>query len=460
MPLTIADRVVPDAIVAVHVPDMAQRLMVPVLEEQAGRQSEKRRNVMAPPASPYLTKPKLTLRKRLGRYIAAFFKLGRTEWMAKQALRSADQARRSAEQERAEITDVLHNVQQDVARIWPSISQMENVQENHRQRFEVLAEMVNSQMENLQENHRQRFEVLAEMVNSQMENVQENHRQRFEVLAEMVKVKDAIAARAISDLGRRLDLFLMHKLQASNPGEPTQATFSIASRPSEGFRAFCDQFYHRLEDRLRGSRTEIANRLRIYLPDAEAALIRCNSKPALDIACGRGEWLGLLRQAGIAAFGVDTNSIQIDAGLQEGLDIRLGDAVAFLAETESNSLSIITAHHFVEHLPFDTVAWIAREAMRVLAPGGLLLFETPDTRNVLVGATTFHTDPTHLKPMPEQVLKILFETAGYHPIDVRHLHPHERLDEFLAKPNFDAELAQLLFGPQDLAILGIKPTGE
>ncbi|MGO9893564.1 MAG: class I SAM-dependent methyltransferase [Bryobacteraceae bacterium] len=438
--MTIADRIVPDAIVAVHVPDMRQRLMVPILEEQTGvgpGQRENRLDAMAPPAPPHLTRPKLSLRKRLERYIAAFFKLGRIEWMAKQALRSADQALRSADQtrqsvdqarqsmdqarqsadrERAEIADGLHNVQQDVGRIWPSISQMENAQESQRQRFEILAEIV--------------------------------------------KANDAIAARAISDLGRRLDLFLMHQLRAVSPAEPAQTTFSAGSRQSEGFRAFCDQFYHRFEDRYRGSRTEIANRLRIYLPDAEAAVIRCNGKPALDIACGRAEWLGLLKQAGIAAFGVDTNSIQIDAGLQEGLDVRLGDAIAFLAEAESDSLSIITAHHFVEHLPFDTVAWIAREAMRVLAPGGLLLFETPDTHNILVGATTFHTDPTHLKPMPEQVLKILFETAGYHPIDVRRLHPHERLDEFLAKPNFDRELAYLLFGPQDLAILGIKPTGE
>jgi O-antigen chain-terminating methyltransferase len=106
------------------------------------------------------------------------------------------------------------------------------------------------------------------------------------------------------------------------------------------------------------------------------------------------------------------------------------------------------------------VAWITREATRVLAPGGLLLFETPHTRNVLVGATTFHTDPTHLKPMPEQVLGVLFETAGFHPIEVRALHPHERFDEFLAKPDFNDELAFLMFGPQDLAVLGIKPTGE
>jgi O-antigen chain-terminating methyltransferase len=118
---------------------------------------------------------------------------------------------------------------------------------------------------------------------------------------------------------------------------------------------------------------------------------------------------------------------------------------------------MISAHHLVEHLPFDAVAWIAREAMRVLAPEGILLFETPHTRNVLVGATTFHTDPTHLKPMPEQVLTVLFDTAGFDPVEVRALNPHARFKEFLDTPDFNDELAFLLFGPQDLAVLGTKP---
>ena len=96
----------------------------------------------------------------------------------------------------------------------------------------------------------------------------------------------------------------------------------------------------------------------------------------------------------------------------------------------------------------------------MLAPGGILLFETPDTRNVLVGATTFHTDPTHLKPMPEQVMGVLFETAGFHPVDIRHLNAHERFEEFMAKPGLDDEIAFLMFGPQDLCVLGTKPLTE
>ncbi|MFC6640146.1 class I SAM-dependent methyltransferase [Sulfitobacter sediminilitoris] len=212
-----------------------------------------------------------------------------------------------------------------------------------------------------------------------------------------------------------------------------------------------------MENRWRGAPEEIARRLKVYIPDVEAAWLRTDKKPVMDLGCGRGEWLGLLRDHGIEGFGVDTNAVQIEEAQEAGLDVRASDALQALADQSDASLSVISAHHLIEHLPFDAVAWIVRETGRVLAPGGILLFETPNTRNVLVGATTFHTDPTHLKPMPEQVMGVLLETAGFDPVNIRHINPHERLGKFLDMPDFNDELAHLMFGPQDLAILGTKP---
>ena len=190
------------------------------------------------------------------------------------------------------------------------------------------------------------------------------------------------------------------------------------------------------------------------------AVIRTGGKPVMDIGCGRGEWLSLLNDTGITALGIDTNPVQIADVQEKGLDARQGDARSALTDAEDNSMACITAHHLIEHLPFEEVLWITREAMRVLAPGGVLLFETPNVRNVLVGATSFHNDPTHLHPMTDPVLTVLFETVGFHPIETRHLHPHEKLAEFMTKPGFDPELANLMFGAQDLAILGHKPLQE
>ena len=266
-----------------------------------------------------------------------------------------------------------------------------------------------------------------------------------------------LLARLFGDLTRRLDHLNTGRGTPQGAQSAERTSHDFPSVDAQGFESFKNSFYHRLENRYRGTLEDITKRLRVYLPDVEAAYLRTDGKPVADLGCGRGEWLGLLHSAKITSFGVDLNVIQIEEAREQNLDIREGDAVAMLASMEDESLSAMTAHHFIEHVPFDTVAWLTREAMRVLAPGGILLFETPHVGNVLVGATTFHTDPTHIKPIPEQVLKVLFETAGFHPVESRFLNPHERLDEFIQRPGFDPELAHLLFGPQDLAVIGQKP---
>ena len=401
-------------LVAVAHPGSLRRLQVPMPPAEptaasaAGRSGSGR---MSRPGSE--RSPRLSLLKRLERYLSAIFKLGRTEALAKQSRKRIDATEIRLDHAEGRL-DGLGHLSGDVAQVWESIAQLERAHDAHDARFGTEYEKA--------------------------------------------QAGDAALARSLSDLTRRLDSLLLNRDRLALPAATAEAPSGLPG--SEGFDVFKDSFYHRLENRYRGSVEEISNRLRIYLPDVEAAVIRTGNKPVMDIGCGRSEWLGLLEAAGIEAFGVDTNAVQMDAARAQGLDVRLGDAVAALAGMEDNSLSVLTAHHVVEHLPFDSVAWITREAMRVLAPGGLLLYETPHTRNVLVGATTFHTDPTHLKPMPEQVLGVLFETAGFHPVEIRALHPHERFDEFLAKPDFNNELAFLLFGPQDLAVLGLKPDGE
>lgn len=362
--------------------------------------------------------------KRLEHYFSAIFTLGRIKLRAKEAQRDiADMRPRMDHLEgRADVTG------QDLVAMQASL----DAKQAH-------LEDVDGRMHRLYEWH-DRHEALADELTA-------DYRREAEILRRTGQSDTALLARMFTDLSRRMD----------GQGPPDVAAPKMDLPSSEGFDLFKDSFYHRLENRYRGAPEEIAKRLKIYLPDVEAAWARTGQKPVMDIGCGRGEWLGLLKDFDIAGFGVDTNAVQIEEAKEAGLDVRLGDALQALADQPDASLSVITAHHLIEHLPFDAVAWITREATRVLAPGGMLLFETPNTRNVLVGATTFHTDPTHLKPMPAEVMSILFETAGFDPVDVRHINPHERFAEFLDKPDFNDELANLMFGPQDLAILGTKP---
>jgi len=262
-------------------------------------------------------------------------------------------------------------------------------------------------------------------------------------------VEQAGMARAYTDLSRRLDLvrFGQPPAPATPPGPPPERR--------EGLDALLDAFYSRLEDRYRGTRADIKDRLRVYLPDVRAA-VEATGRPVLDLGCGRGEWIELLSEAGIAARGVDLNPLQI-AEASPGLDLVEGDAMQALAEAADGTLGAVTAHHLVEHLPFDTVVWMAREALRALAPGGVLIVETPNPRNLIVGATTFNIDPTHRRPLPAEVLTTLFDTVGFHPVEARPLHPSETLEAFAGAGRLDGHVAELLFGAQDLAVLGTRP---
>src|SRR6056297_2740294 len=392
------------------------------------------------------TRRKLTPVKRFKRYVSAIFKLGRTEHMAEDARKriNRDELRLDTiEGELGRLGRDIHDVRRTSEDTGRSLSEIQQTLEGRGGTGSKLLDDIALLQQRLEQH-----QVLTDSL------VQEFRSERAH-LHGTLRSETSLLARVFADLSRRVDQIGQRSGAASEDLSAPATQIDLPA--SEGFEAFKDSFYHRLENRYRGSVEEIADRLRIYLPDVEAAVMRSGGKPVMDIGCGRGEWLGLLKRAGIDGFGVDTNAVQIEAAKEQGLNVRLGDALKALAEMEDDSLSMISAHHLVEHLPFDAVAWIAREALRVLAPGGILLFETPHTRNVLVGATTFHTDPTHLKPMPEQVLTVLFDTAGFDPVEVRALNPHARFKEFLDTPDFNDALAFLLFGPQDLAVLGTKP---
>jgi len=96
-----------------------------------------------------------------------------------------------------------------------------------------------------------------------------------------------------------------------------------------------------------------------------------------------------------------------------------------------------------------------QEVARVLMKGGVAVFETPNPRNLIVGATTFHLDPTHVRPLPPEVLQILLETVGFGEVEQRPLHPSETLDYMVKHHNLDLHIATLLFGPQDYAAIGV-----
>lgn len=172
-------------------------------------------------------------------------------------------------------------------------------------------------------------------------------------------------------------------------------------------------FYRAFEDRYRGSRELITERLRVYLPFIEGLKAALPGMGGVDLGCGRGEWLELLASEGFGCRGVDLDKDMLAACVERGLAAEHGDAIVWLQAQADASLALVSAFHLVEHLPFDALHTIVAEAKRVLVPGGLIILETPNPENLAVGTELFYLDPTHVRPVPSALLAFLLEYHGF-----------------------------------------------
>ena len=173
-------------------------------------------------------------------------------------------------------------------------------------------------------------------------------------------------------------------------------------------------FYRALEDRFRGSRDLIKSRLQVYLPFIEPLKEAYPDLHAIDLGCGRGEWLEILGGRGFQAQGVDLNDGMLSACRDLDLKVQTGDALSFLKKLPDDSQVIVSAFHLIEHIPFEDLQEIVKESLRVLKPAGLLVLETPNPENIIVGTSSFYMDPTHTSPIPPDLLAFLPEYYGYH----------------------------------------------
>ena len=188
-----------------------------------------------------------------------------------------------------------------------------------------------------------------------------------------------------------------------------------------------DLFYRAFEDKHRGSRDLIKQRLRAYLPFISPLAGLYPALAVLDVGCGRGEWLELLQDHQIPAQGVDTDEGMLAACHERGLSVIHKDGIEHLKTLTSHSLLAITGFHIAEHLPFAVLQAFFAQAQRVLAPGGLFILETPNPENLLVGAANFYIDPTHQRPLPSQLLAFLAEHQGFMSVKVLRLQEEARL---------------------------------
>jgi O-antigen chain-terminating methyltransferase len=224
--------------------------------------------------------------------------------------------------------------------------------------------------------------------------------------------------RRLESLGRRLEGLLALRDRVEVVSEEVRAvrgSLAAASPPpavaAAASRAAAGSAYTAFENRFRGSRDEIQERLSGY---ADRFV---GSEPVVDLGCGRGEFLQALRGRGIAARGVEGNANVVRECREAGLDVSEGDLVGFLRAQAAGSLGGVFAAQVAEHLPPPVLEAMLAEAHRALRPGGLLLLETVNPRSVTGFLEVYNRDLTHERPLHPDTLRFAAAGAGF--LDVR-----------------------------------------
>jgi SAM-dependent methyltransferase len=139
------------------------------------------------------------------------------------------------------------------------------------------------------------------------------------------------------------------------------------------------------------------------------------------------------------------------------LEVYEQDAIAYLRELKPNSVGAVTSFHMIEHLNHRTLISLLDEVLRVLRPGGVVILETPNPRNLMVGSCNFYLDPTHQRPLPPDLSRYLLEARGFVRVEVKELHPHgPDLQVAEGAPPVRDALNQILHSAQDYAVVGWK----
>lgn len=217
--------------------------------------------------------------------------------------------------------------------------------------------------------------------------------------------------------------------------------------------------YTRFENRHRGAEKEIRDQLERYPPFFRPGGL------ILDLGCGRGEFLELLRLQGFRGSGVDLNAQMVGACLDKGLDARKADLLEALAERADASLDGIFSSQVIEHLTPAVLNRLVDAAYAKLAPGGVLILETINPTSIYALVHAYFADMSHRTPVHPETLRFLMEAAGFESVEVvfsgniqsERLRPLPGTDasSTILNDNID-RLNGLLYGDPNYAAVGRK----
>ena len=265
-------------------------------------------------------------------------------------------------------------------------------------------------------------------------------RDAIAALQSVAEVAQRASARATRELERGALQAPSPKPQASSTAPPAVAggegpTSAAAVRGESDSDAFN---YLGFEDRFRGSEGEIRARLIDYLPYFDGA------SEVLDVGCGRGEFLQLMKERGIGARGLDLNPEMAEACRARGLEAATGDALSTLRALPDESLGGIIAVQVIEHLKPAYLSQFLQTAFFKLRPGAPLILETINPACWVAFFESYIRDLTHEQPIHPETLQYMLQASGFASVAVVYRSPIAeggRLQRVTPRPEHFGEAA-------------------
>jgi 2-polyprenyl-3-methyl-5-hydroxy-6-metoxy-1,4-benzoquinol methylase len=204
--------------------------------------------------------------------------------------------------------------------------------------------------------------------------------------------------------------------------------------------------YQAFSDRFRGSEDHVRENQRFYATRFQGDV--------LDIGCGHGEFLEVMRETGVQAKGIDLSPESIAYCQAKGLNVEQADLFTYLVNQADHQLDGIFSSQVVEHLPVNAIPKMIELCAAKLRQGGLIAIETPNPACLAIFATHFYLDPTHVRPVPSQLLAFYLQEAGFGAIEVVERFP--AADSFPELNELPEGVRNKFFGGLDYVILARK----
>ena len=261
---------------------------------------------------------------------------------------------------------------------------------------------------------------MAENLDKRWESLNARFETRTAALAtsqETLRMAVGVAQQASQSLKRELERLLVAPPEPASAGAAAPLQ-SSATAPGQAFAPALDSYkYVGFEDQFRGSRDAIRRGLEDYVPRFAGV------QDVLDVGCGRGEFLELLRAAGVTSRGIDLNHEMVELCRSRGLGATEADAVGYLERLPDASLGGIFSAQVVEHLQPSYLLRFLELGFHKLRPGGTMILETLNPACWVAFFDSYIRDITHVWPLHPDTLKYLVLASGFTQAEVEYRSP-------------------------------------